>query len=241
SLGSKMLPNSCQYTLLNVFEPFEDWRSFVSQYRKLAMAYHPDKARGDPELFKDISDLKTQLEKEQDPVMVAKMVFDGTYGKSNTSTLVRYQLQPHASSAGASFQTQYRTKLSCHNCKKQHLIEECPWLFCMFCWSQLRGQHHRCVRVWVQERWVTVGNYRREMLRRWDMNHSYEQLKEFWSSEYSRFHNSKRNVCVYCRREPNDDDTYVCVKCRIKVGCRGCCNMKWQCGEACPLCDSPNW
>uniref|UniRef100_A0A914PRX6 J domain-containing protein n=1 Tax=Panagrolaimus davidi TaxID=227884 RepID=A0A914PRX6_9BILA len=181
------------------------------------MEYHPDKARGNPELFKDISDVKTQLEKEQDPVMVARMMFDGTYGIPNSSNLVPYERQSRASSADASFQRSHRKKLSCHNCKKEYLIEEYPW---------------QC---------VTVGNYRREMLRKWNNNATYEKPREFWSNEWSRFQNSKNNVCVFCRREPEDGDAYVCERCRIKVGCRGCCNMKWQREEVCPLCDSQDW
>uniref|UniRef100_A0A914Z415 RING-type domain-containing protein n=1 Tax=Panagrolaimus superbus TaxID=310955 RepID=A0A914Z415_9BILA len=111
----------------------------------------------------------------------------------------------------------------------------------MFCWCQLQGQHHRCFRLWVREKWGSVGNYRREMFRRWDEGHTYDELREFYRSERSSYENSKYNSCVFCRREPDDHSSYFCLKCRIKVGCRECCNIRYNQGDCCPLCDSPDW
>uniref|UniRef100_A0A914P8S2 CCHC-type domain-containing protein n=1 Tax=Panagrolaimus davidi TaxID=227884 RepID=A0A914P8S2_9BILA len=134
----------------------------------------------------------------------------------------------------------YRRPLSCHNCKKQHLVEDCAkygWLFCMFCWTQLYGQHHRCCRLWVKQNWNTCGNYRREMWRRFDRGDSYGQLRAFWYDEWSR----QQITCVYCRRVPEHGHSYACQNCQTNVGCRQCCEMKYNAGSCCPFCDSPDW
>uniref|UniRef100_A0AC34G609 Uncharacterized protein n=1 Tax=Panagrolaimus sp. ES5 TaxID=591445 RepID=A0AC34G609_9BILA len=54
-------------------------------------------------------------------------------------------------------------RLACYNCKGKHIIEKCKWTHCVFCWSQLYGQHHRCQRDWIYFFYTSAGSYRRKI------------------------------------------------------------------------------
>ena len=79
------------------------------------------------------------------------------------------------------------------------------------------------------------------LLRRWLAHDTYEQLRVFYRQQYAEYQNRKMNLCVYCRRVPDNATSYFCGQCCIKVGCRDCCQAKYVAGVRCPLCDAKNW